>query len=381
MSISMNVSIFQHIEEIDPLCWDSPGDDPLSAHGVLTALEKARLDGIQMQYALFEDGGGRHLASVPYARLEMDGGRLTHGLFRRLIAAIRRFHPGFMQTSLFICGTPLSVGNPPLRIANGIDPVPVLREAAGLLTELANEGHVPWRAFKEFPGGMLSGAEVLTRGGWILAPSEPGWELPIRWSSYGNYLHSLRSHYRYKIRKSAQKYDEAGISVGVVPLGEGYEPSMHRLYEDVVDRAEIVLERLSPAFFQQLGRTLGNRTQIIRFTLQNRVVGWVALLLDDGHVHDLFHGIDYQENPATDIYFNQLNEVIRFAIHSGGHHLSLGQSTEAAKARFGARPKPLWIAVRHRLTAVNTLLQRGSSVLFPERSTPRCRVFSEGAES
>lgn len=373
----LRITLHHRIADIDADRWDATGTEPFSSHAVLSALEASGMKGVSMSYAVIRDTYGRILGCAPYARVKIDAGRLTHGIFRRLISLARRVAPSFMHTSLFICGTPLSVGNPPVRIADGADPVIVLKEAAGLLMELAQEEKVPWCALKELPRGQLAAAESLAQGGWLLAASEPNFMIPIRWKCYREYLQSLRSHYRYKIRKSQRKFQEKNIRVEILPLEEGYDASLHGLYEDVVDHAVVVLERLTPSFFQALGRSYGKQACLLRFTRNGSVVGWVVVLSNGDWVYDLFHGIDYRVNSSSDLYFNQLAQTVRFAIDQGAHHLSLGQSTETAKTRFGGQAVPLWIAVRHRLPFVNAFLQRGSSLLFPSPTVPRRKVFSE----
>jgi len=369
------VRVQDRIGEIAPEVWDRVGRDPFSAHAMLGALEAAGMEGVRLRYAMLENGAGRAVACLPFARLPIDGARLTRGLFRGGIQTVRRLAPSFLRTSLYICGTPLSVGNPPLRIAAGIDPRPVLLEAAGLLNELADEAGAPWRAFKEFGADSVEAARSLAGAGWTVTPSEPNCALRIRWESYREYLEDLRHPYRFKIRKSARKLARAGVDVEVLPLAEGYDPALHRLYDHVFDRAEVQLERLTPGFFQGLGQALGRDARLLRFRREGRTIGWVVLVVHGECVHDLFHGIDYAENPAIDVYFNQLAETVRFAIESGARHLSLGQSTETAKSRFGCEIEPLWIAVRHRDAAVNRLLGLASPVLFPPKEVPRLRVF------
>jgi hypothetical protein len=332
-----------------------------------------------MWYAALEDAAGRWIAAAPLTRVEIDGSRLSRGALRRMIAGGRHLYPGFMRTAAMVCGAPLSVGNPPARMIGGVDQPAVLRKLAGLLGEAAEQYHTPWRGFKEFPDRALAEARsALEPAGWILVPSEPNLRIALRWSGYGGYLSSLRSDYRYKIRRAARKMDRAGIVVDTLPLGEGYDLGMHRLYDAVMDRATVQLEHLTPAFFIAFGRAYGESAPIIRLRRDGRIVGWVAMLFADGVAYDMFHGIDYAENAQADLYFNQLAEVIRLAISRGARVLSMGQSTEIAKTRFGGKIMPLWAAMRHRNPAVQALFRAARRQLFPRKSVPVRRVFREG---
>jgi len=376
----LKLTLHDSIETIDAARWDSVGSDPLSSHAVLAALERAALPGIRTWYATIEDRNGRLAAAAPISRIEMDGGRLTHGAFRFLIRTVRKCHPGFLRTALMACGTPLSVGNPPLRLARDSDAVAVLRELAGLLRELGETERAPWLAFKEFQHGDLTAARAALAGqgaGWILAPSEPNSRIRIRWRSYDEYLGDLRSHYRYKVRSAARRLAEQRVIVDVVPLAESYDSSLHALYEAVVERAAVQLEHLTPEFFVALGQAYPDKTPLIRFRRDGNLIGWVAMLFADEMAYDFFHGIDYAESEPTALYFNQLAEVVRLTIDRGARSLSLGQSTEIAKARFGGETVPLWVALRHRSTAITALLRGGRRLLFPAKSVPPRRVFRD----
>jgi predicted N-acyltransferase len=374
----LKVNLHQSTASIDPARWDSLGSDPLSTHAVLTALEGAALPGVHLRYATVEDRAGRPVAAAPIARIEVDGRRLTHGLFRRLIGAVRTVYPQFLRTSLMVCGTPLSVGNPPLRLAHGVDAAPVLAELAGLLDELGAAERAPWLVFKEFSSLNLEAARTaLSQAdpGWLVVPSEPNSAVRIEWRSYDEYLASLRSAYRYKIRSAARKLAREGIAVDVVPLGHAYDDTLHALYEAVVARAAVQLERLTPEFFTALGRASGTAAPLIRFSRDGTVIGWIAMLFAGETAYDLFHGIDYAQNESTALYFNQLAEVVRLAIERRARYLSLGQSTEIAKARFGGQPVPLWAGLRHRNAAFSLALRGGRRALFPAKEVPQRHVF------
>lgn len=373
----LKATVHSSMRAVEAARWDAVGSDPLSAHAVLAALEDARLPGVRLWPVTLEDTAGRWVAAAPFAQLDVDGAKLTRGVFRRGVELVRTARPRFLKTSLMICGTPLSVGNPPARVTRPSDAPGAYAELARALDEHADREGVPWRAFKELPGSSLPVAEAaLGRFGWTLAPSEPGALISIFWNSYEDYLKSLRSPYRRKIRLAERDLAASGIRIDVVPLGEGYGDAIHALYEDVVDRAPIQLERLTSRFFIELGRTAGDDATLIRFRKGTRVVGWVAMLFAEGVAYDLFHGIDYRENERASLYFNQIAAAIGHAIERGARTVSLGQSSETAKARFGADPAPLWIALRHQNAVVSAALCAGRRQLFPTKPHPARRVFA-----
>jgi hypothetical protein len=275
------------------------------------------------------------------------------------------------------------VGYPPVRWRPGAssgERTRALEELARAAAALADEHAAPWRAFKEFaPSELPLARAALAPAGWLLAPSEPGSALALEGPDFATYLRSLRSPYRYRLRKAARRLEQAGVRVEVAPLAAAWEPGLHALYEAVLGRAAVQLERLTPAFFAGLGRALGERALLVSFRRDGRVIGWVAMVVEGEAAYDLFHGIDYAAGADCDLYVNQIAAAIGVATERGARAFCLGQSTEEAKARFGARPAPLWVALRHRSAALTAALRAGQGVLFPERPYPLRRAFAEPA--
>ncbi len=368
----MHTSVVNRVDQLPP-AWDRLGHDPLSSRTMLGVLERSHLPGVTTRYALLFEGT-RLVAGAPVATVDIDGERLTHGAFRSLIITVRRFQPGFLHTRLMVCGTPLSVANPPIRV-RATERNAVLPVLSTVMDQLAREAHAPWCVFKELSRSDVS---VTARGlssRWLLAPSEPTAMLRMVWPTFDAYLRSLRSDYRHRIRKAQRKLQAGSVDIEVSPLAGAYHAFDHALYEAVFDRAHVQFEHLTPAFFDELGRAFGDDVQFIRFIQGERCIGWVVMLFADDVAYDLFHGIDYEVGREIDLYVNQLTEVIRLAIARGAFRLMLGQSTEIAKARFGATSIPLWIALRHRRAPVTRLLRSGRKVLFPQRQVPHHRVF------
>ena len=369
----LSARVYERIGVIDPGRWDAIGDDPLSRHAVLAAAEAARMPGVRFRYAILETNG-RAVAAVPLACVPIDAETLTHGAFRRAIASVRTAIPAFLRLRLCVCGTPLSIASPPLRIVTGVDPAPILARAGDLLRELAEEEGAAWRAFKEFGADAGDAMRALDALGWHVVPSEPTFVLPLRWRDLDGYLRDLRYPHRRRALLALSR--TRGVISDIVPLKD-YDREDHALYEQVLERAAIRFEHLTPEFFAALGRSCGDRARLLRFQRGRHLVGWVAILMDGRRAIDLFHGIDYRAGCAADLYVRQLVETVQHAAASGAGELWLGQSTEETKIRFGAETRPLWIGLRHACALVNALLGRFSPALFPERPVPVHRVFAE----
>lgn len=366
------------IRSIDPAAWDALGADPLGTHAVHAALEEAAPIGVRLRWVTLSDRTARMVAGACFAEIPIDGARLTHGLFRRLIGGARRLVPGLLKTRLLVCGTPLSVGGPAFRIGQGAHSGDVVRELGGLLREHARERGIPWAVFKELDDAGDAAGRALDASRWIVVPSEDGWTLELPETDWNGYLASLRSHYRYRIVRDETAARDAGIECERMPLA-AWEPRWHPLYEEVNDRAEIALEKLNAEFFRVLGRAIGADGTLLHFRRDGRAVGFVVLVRHGGDLFDLFHGIDGACNAEVPLYFAQLAETIRFALATGARRLHLGQSCGQVKSRFGAVPSPRWIALGHESRLVHGALSFARGRLFPPPARPSRRVFRGGS--
>jgi predicted N-acyltransferase len=246
----LTVRLYDRIAGVDPRRWDALAREPLSEHGVLAALEAAGMAGATFRYGVVLDEGGRWIAGAPMATLPVDGAQLTHGLFRAWIGAVRSAAPSFLRTRIALCGAPLSVGTPPVRMAADAPAGRIYGALAPVLRDYARDCGAPWLAFKEFPAAALSAAgDALEPQGYLTAPSESGCLLPLGAGSYGEYLRALRSHYRYLIRRAERRFADSGGRVRAVSLASDYGPSHHALYDAVRGRAAVGLEWLTADFF------------------------------------------------------------------------------------------------------------------------------------
>ena len=129
----------------------------------------------------------------------------------------------------------------------------------------------------------------------------------------------------------------------IVPL---YTDDVHRLYEDVVERAEHKLEVLPAEFFRQLARRLPGEVSLTVIRQQERIVAFAWGLMRGGTYHNLFIGVDYSLNTDTDLYFNTMLRAIDWALQKGASDIFVGQSADDFKARIGCYQRPRFIYLK-----------------------------------
>jgi len=198
-------------------------------------------------------------------------------------------------------------------------------------------------------------------------------ELPAAWTSYADYLASLKTKYRKAARRLARQVEAAGFEV--VPLTDlrPHAETLYGLYRQVEQRASVRLASMTPAFLPELAEALGPanfRCSVIR--RGDEIFGFATTLRDGERVVGYYLGLDYATNESVPLYLRLSQAVIADGISVGGKRLSLGRTALEPKARLGAQPVAQQVWIRHRMPVINVvvreLLQIVPHAEAPERS-------------
>src|SRR4029077_2796903 len=139
-------------------------------------------------------------------------------------------------------------GESHLRITPDADPHAVLRELDRLLIGLARTEGTQFIVFKEFSPEQSVQTDSLSALGYVRADSLPMNGFPTRFRDFDHVCASFRSRYRNQVLRSRKKFERSGLRVVHLRGGMGadalYTDDVHRLYLDVLNRADVKLECL-----------------------------------------------------------------------------------------------------------------------------------------
>ncbi|MDT8390453.1 MAG: hypothetical protein RRC34_08105 [Lentisphaeria bacterium] len=244
-----------------PDCWDrSAGDNLFLKQASLAVLEKVNPCGQRYHW----DGGEDDCSvAVTYQH------RLN----------ILTFGKGSLALPVTIVGIPCSVSQSGCRFAEHSRDrlIQYLRDLPGSKIVLNT-------ACKSLPG--FANGKTLPTCRMILA-----------WNSFDEYLDSLRSHYRHRIRKALSSWEDVqSIQIANHAFGD----DLYSLYENVHRRSRYKLEKLPPAFFHEFP------SEITVFVHRGRPIAFVQTTSHNNELNFLFAGMDYTESHQLDTYMNVL---------------------------------------------------------------------------
>ncbi|KPU44827.1 hypothetical protein OXPF_19130 [Oxobacter pfennigii] len=197
---------------------------------------------------------------------------------------------------------------------------------------------------------ILNAESSLDLKGFAKGHTLPACIMDVKWDSFDEYLSKLRSHYRYRYKKAFKKLD--AISIKALNSSD-FNFEHYSLYEQVYDKSQFKLEKLSFEFFKNAGEN------IMEFSLSNTPVAFIQYKIVGREMVFLFGGMDYALNKEYDLYINMLLYIVRLAIENNCTHINFGQTAEEIKCRLGAFREYKYMYIHHS----NPFLNKAVSLL------------------
>lgn len=370
-------TIHDSIDDVDALEWNrflAPGGDAFMSPAYLRAVERAMRADSRFYYVVVRDDRSEAVAVACFCVYSLDGALLAGPISRRLLRAARWVFPGFVRVKIVFCGHPVSVGASHLRLAPRADPQEVLRLLDEFAVRLAQEHRADCIVFKEFDADFTETLNGLTELGYRRADSLPMNVIDVGWDSFDDYVATVKSRKRSVLRRSRRKFERRKLDVVSLTGNDGvadlYTDSIHNLYDEVLARSEVKLERLPRDYFRELARQRPDNSHFTFIKDGDNVVAFAASIFADECYHQLFVGFDETLNPECDLYFNLFFHEMDAAYRCGVKTVFAGQTSDTFKQqKLGSHLEPLYLYVKGTRIAARILLRLAFRMLFPTRNS------------
>ncbi len=274
-----------------------------------------------------------------------------------------------LRFNILFCGLPLPAGKNQLLIASDADHPAVIAEVNRALRLLAKRQKASVIVIKEFTGPQCEQLKDFSDAGFLKCQIPPLHSLSRPFTSFQDYLGSLRSRYRAEINRSIKKFTAAGFRVeqvyGPDRLCEVLTDDAHKLYCAVRDRSKYKLEFLSADFLRDLGRRFGADASLTCIYLGERLAGFTLGIMHNGGYYNMNSGLDYELNPLGDVYFNLFYNDLDFAWKRGAKQIDLGLTSDDFKSRLGTEIEPLYLFIDARHWLISRGLKISSAWSLP----------------
>lgn len=188
-----------------------------------------------------------------------------------------------------------------------------------------------------------------------------------RFSSFEDYLNSLRSNYRRRYKQALKKSQE--LTLNYLENNADFTEEMYNCYLQVYNKSRVKIEKLPISFFR------GNIFKIFTLSKDNKVVGFCQLLENGSELIFEFVGVDYTYNTQYDTYHRILLEIVRYGIENGFKTIDFGQTADESKLKLGSKYTYLYAYLHHSNWVKNTINQLIGRFLSYKYITTKFDVF------
>lgn len=214
---------------------------------------------------------------------------------------------------------------------------------------------------------LLNADEPLPGGGKTLST----FEFENRFMSFEDYLNSLRSSYRRRIKSALNMRDKLVIRK---IQGADFSQKHYDLYLSIMERTSKPLEIISMDFFREYD------SEIYEFLDKEskNPLAFIQVKEFNGKLCFLFGGFRREDVAKYDIYYNMLLKIIEVAIEKRVKAIEFGQTSEESKLKIGCREVCKYLYVHHSNRILNFLIQKMLPFMAYKPYTKVHHVFKEG---
>lgn len=182
------------------------------------------------------------------------------------------------------------------------------------------------------------------------------------WRTAEDYSASLSKKYRDQFKRARKKFE--GIQVKNLSYEEvvAQEEIIYSLYHYVAKNAPFNTFFLAKNYFSTLKGQCGNRFQIFGYFLQEKLIGFHTLLLNEDTLETYFLGYDESLQKEKMLYLNMLYNMSEYGIANGFKRIIFGRTALEIKSSVGAIPVPMSGFIYH----TNPWINRFMKIIFKQ---------------
>lgn len=334
----------------------------------LSALAENNLD-IDYNYLILKDKNQQAIAFATIQIVKFYLNSVQNGL-NSMIKKVKHFGRklGIINPEkpfkILLCGNAFVSGEHGIFIKQNQDKKKVIKELAKAIAQYVNSQHdlknrVSAYMLKDFEAESLDITNELHDYDFYSFKVEPNMQLQLNgdWSSFDDYLASLKTKFRVKAKKAIKESNGLEVKTVNVENIDFYLPKMKELYQKVVSNSSFNLGNFNIETYKLLKQNLFDNYWIQVYCLENRVVGFLSGMFNQNSLDAHFVGIDYKLNRQYYIYQRMLYDYIKKAIEQKVSILNFGRTASEIKSSVGAKPQHLTIYLRHKKSIPNQILK------------------------
>lgn len=185
------------------------------------------------------------------------------------------------------------------------------------------------------------------------------------WKCWEDYVLCLNKKYKTRYRRAKKKFGEIQSRELDAEMIQNMSKQLYKLYKNVSDNAKFNTFVLPQNHFYNLKRHLKDNFKVFGYYLDNELIGFYTLLLNNMTLETYFLGYDKEHQYPNQLYLNMLYDMANFAIKNKLTSIVYARTAMEIKSSVGAKPKDMTMYMKHTNRIANALLKSIFGLMRP----------------
>lgn len=334
-----SVKVFQSIDDIGKNTINSITNDPFFTYGWFKTLENQTNKVSPIYIVIYDEKKVACIAPFFIELIEPD----SLGFFSRFLNLLH-------QNKSLTCYSPRCYRSK-IILSDNQEKKVILNLLNSKIDEICKEqkiikSHFPY--ISEFDDFLFKNLEKYD---YQKIPGTTSLYLDVKWSSFEEYIESLKYKTKKNIKREIRKFKENGIIIEEAELN-GLATKLSDLYENLnykYHKDNYKGRLFDSQFFETLNKYAKEQTKLFIAKKDNRIIGF-SLVMQKGEILDVpLVGFDYESQGKTDFaYFNLAYYTpIKWAIENGIKKIYYRMTMEKIKLDRGCTPEKTYFFVKY----------------------------------
>lgn len=203
-------------------------------------------------------------------------------------------------------------------------------------------------------------------------------DIPDTWKKTEDYISAFNKKYRRRYKTARKKSTLLNYKELDAEYINNNSKTLFNLYETVSDNARVNSFKLQEQHFYQLKIHLKDNFKVIGVFLQEELVGFYTLILNDKILETYFLGYKKSLQHEYQMYLNMLFNMASFGIENGFKRIVYARTAMEIKSSIGAKPHTMHVYLTHTNNFIaNTILKGVVRYMNPMRKWEERHPFQK----
>jgi hypothetical protein len=206
---------------------------------------------------------------------------------------------------------------------------------------------------------------------------QPNMIMPTQksWLTKQDYIEAMTSKYRTRYKRARKKRNSILVKELELSALKEASKTIYNLYKHVSNNASFNTFILPENHFLSLKKHLQDKFKIFGYYLENELIGFYSLILNNNILETYFLGYDAEHQHSNQLYLNMLYDMAVYAIENNFKTVVYARTAMEIKSSVGAKPKAMFMYLKYTNPAVNVLFKPIFSLMNPSQDWEQRHPF------